>query len=37
MDADNRYNNHRNFGLNDEQIAEVLELPLEVIKQVESE
>ncbi|MBE9260174.1 hypothetical protein [Dolichospermum sp. LEGE 00246] len=26
----------RYFGLNDEQIAEVLELPLEVIKQVES-
>ena len=27
----------RYFGLNDEQIAEVLELPLEVIKQVESD
>lgn len=26
----------RYFGLSDEQIAEVLELPLEVIKQVES-
>jgi hypothetical protein len=27
----------RYFGLNDEQIAEVLELPLEVIKQVDIE